>query len=422
MNRRTLLAGLAAMPAVARAAPALAAGGDDEDAYWRGIAAHYDVTREVIQLENGNWGMMARPVLDAYKAHLERVNRDTSYYTRRRFGADAMAARDVLAAELGVPADEIAFTRNATEALKALILGYNRLEPGDAVLYADLDYDSMQDCMEHLRARRGVSVVRIALPEPATRQALIDAYVAAFEANPRLKLVLLTHLSHRTGLVLPVREIAALARSRGIDAIIDAAHSWGQLDMTLADLDCDFVGINCHKWLGAPLGVGAVYIRGPALARIDRDPAEPIDGRDTVQARVHTGTADFAAILTVPAALAFQQAIGRTRRASRLRALRDRWVAAARALPGMEILTPDDPDLHGGITAFRLAGLTSAQANAALAGRLLDRHRIFTVHRDGPARGACVRVTPALFNSVADMDALARALAIESGEQAPRPS
>lgn len=414
MNRRTLLTGIAALPAVAHAAPAAAVRADDED-YWRGIAAQYDVTRDVIQLENGNWGMMARPVLEAYKEQLVRVNRDTSYYTRRRFGADAMAVRDALAAELGVPADEIAFTRNATEALKALILGYNRLQPGDAVLYADLDYDSMQDCMEHLRVRRGVSVVRIALPEPATRQTLIDAYAAAFAANPRLRLVLLTHLSHRTGLVLPVREIAAMARARGIDTIVDAAHSWGQLDMNLADLDCDFVGINCHKWLGAPLGVGAIHIRKSALARIDRDPAEPAKGPDTVMARVHPGTSDFAALLTVPAALGFQQAIGRTRRAARLQGLRDRWVAAVRPLAGVEVLTPDDPELHGGITSFRLRDATSVKDNAALAARLLQRHRIFTVHRDGPAKGACVRVTPALFNSLDDMDALARALAEEHG-------
>ncbi len=415
MNRRTLLTGLAALPGAAQAAPAAFAGADDE-AYWRGIAAQYDVTREVIQLENGNWGMMARPVLEAYKEQLARVNRDTSYYTRRRFGADAMAVRDALAAELSVPADEIAFTRNATEALKALILGYNRLQPGDAVLYADLDYDSMQDCMEHLRVLRGVSVVRIALPEPATRQALIEAYSAAFEANPRLKLVLLTHLSHRTGLVLPVREIAALARARGIDAIVDAAHSWGQLDMSLTDIDCDFVGINCHKWLGAPLGVGAIHIRKTALSRIDRDPAEPADGRDTVSARVHPGTSDFAALLTVPAALAFQKAIGRTRRAARLRALRDRWVKAVRPLAGIEVLTPDDAALHGGITSFRFMGVTSVKDNAALAARLLERHSIFTVHRDGPAKGACVRVTPALFNSLEEMDMQARALAVECAQ------
>ncbi|MGF7148106.1 selenocysteine lyase/cysteine desulfurase [Sphingomonas zeicaulis] len=413
VDRRTVLAGAAglAFPAGAAAAGAPA----DEDGYWRGIAAQYDVTRDVIQLENGNWGMMARPVLAAYEEHLARVNRDTSYYTRRGFGADWMAARAALAAELRVPADEIAFTRNATEALKALILGYNRIARGDAVLYADLDYDSMQACMESLARRHGAQVVRIALPEPASRESLIAAYAEAFDANPRLRLVLLTHLSHRTGLVLPVREIATLARARGIDAIVDAAHSWCQIETSLADLDCDFVGLNCHKWLGAPLGVGAIHIRKAALGRIDYDPANLAGDRDTVMARIHPGTSDFAAILSVPAALAFQQAIGSQRRAARLRALRDRWVGQVGGVAGIEVLTPDDPTLHGGITSFRFTGQTSDEANGALAKRLLERHRIFTVARDGVAKGACVRVTPALFTTMGDVDRLAAALKEEVG-------
>nr|WP_093398145.1 aminotransferase class V-fold PLP-dependent enzyme [Sphingomonas sp. OK281] len=409
VDRRVFLAGAAALPAVARAGT-FPSGAVDEAAFWKGIASQYDVTREVIQLENGNWGMMARPVLEAYERNLERVNRDTSYYTRRGMIADWIAARDALATTLQVKPDEVAFTRNATEALKALILGYNRLTPGDSVLYADLDYDSMQACMESLGPRRGVSVVRIALPEPATHQSLIDAYAQAMEANPRLKLILLTHLSHRTGLVLPVREIAAMARARGIATIVDAAHSWCQLDLTLADLDCDYVGINCHKWLGAPLGVGAIHIHRAGLAAIDRDPANPASDRDTINARIHTGTVDFAAPLTVPAALAFQEKIGSKRRADRLAALRNRWVTRARTIRGIEVLTPDDPALHGGITAFRVAGKTSSADNVAIAKTLLDRFGIFTVHRDGPAAGACVRVTPALFNTMADMDKLASAL------------
>jgi selenocysteine lyase/cysteine desulfurase len=271
----------------------------------------------------------------------------------------------------------------------------------------------MQACMESLAVRRGVSVIRIAIPEPASRQGLIDAYAAAFAANPRLRLVLLTHLSHRTGLVLPVREIAAMAREKGVDAIVDAAHSMGQLETALADLDCDFVGINCHKWIGAPLGVGAVHIRKAALERIDRDPANPASDRDTIMARIHTGTSDFAALLTVPTALAFQQAIGRERRAARLRALRDRWVSKVRGIPGIEVLTPDDPQLHGTITSFRFTGVTSVEGNIALAKRLLERHRIFTVHRDGVAKGACVRVTPALFSTIDQMDRLAEALRVE---------
>ena len=403
IDRRTLL-GAAALP-FATGPIAAAAASDD----WDVIANQYDVTREVIQLEHGNWGMMARPVAEAYRARVERVNRDTSFYARRGMVADLETVRATLAEAMGVAVEEIAFTRNATEAMKTLILQYNRLRPGDSVLYADLDYDSMQASMESLARLRRVQVVKIALPEPATRQSLIDTYARAFESNPSLKLVLLTHLSHRTGLVLPIAEIAALARAQGIDAVVDAAHSVGQLDYRLPDLKADFVGINLHKWIGAPLGVGALYIRNGQLDAIDRDPSER-PGTDDIVSRVHTGTVDYAAQLTLPEALAFQTAIGGARRAARLRALRDRWVHALRDLAQVQILTPDEPMLHGAITSFRLRGRASHDDNVALAKALLDRHRIFTVHRDGLASGSCVRVTPSLATRMTDVDALATAI------------
>jgi len=404
IDRRTLIGGAAALPLAAPAASAATAGD-----YWEGIAREYDVTRAVIQLEHGNWGMMARPVLAAYRAHLERVNRDTSYYARRTMVPDLQAAQAALAAFMGVSVGEIAFTRNATEAMKALILQYNRLKPGDAVLYADLDYDSMQTSMESLARRRGVNVIMIALPEPATRQSLIDTYRTAFDANPNVKMVLLTHLSHRTGLVLPVAEIATMARERGIDAIVDAAHSVGQLDFRLPDLKSDFIGMNLHKWIGAPLGCGAIYVRRDRMSAIDPDPAENPKSRD-ILTKVHTGTPEYAAHLTVPAALAFQEKIGAARRAARLRALRDRWVSQVAGLPQVQIFTPEDPASHGAITSFRIRGRTSHEDNVALAKTLLDKHRIFTVHRDGLASGSCIRVTPALATRMSDCDALTAAI------------
>jgi selenocysteine lyase/cysteine desulfurase len=403
IDRRTLL-GAAALP-FAMAPIAAAAAGDD----WERIAREYDATREVIQLEHGNWGMMARPVLAAYRTHVERVNRDTSYYARRTMVAEIEVARAHMAEMLGVGLDEVAFTRNATEALKGLILQYNRLKPGDAVLYADLDYDAMQGSMESLAARRGVRVIKIALPEPATRQSLIDTYRAAFQANPAIRMVLLTHLSHRTGLVIPVAEIATMARERGTDCLVDAAHSVGQLDFKLPDLKADFIGINLHKWYGNPLGVGAIYIRRERINAVDPDPAEDPSSTD-IKTRVHTGTPDFAAQLTLPDALAFQAAIGPRRRAARLKALRDRWVSQVRDLPQVQVLTPEDPGMHGAITSFRLRGRTSHDDNVALAKALLDRYRIFTVHRDGLASGSCVRVTPALATRMSDVDALAAAI------------
>src|SRR4051794_19959296 len=172
IDRRALLGATAALPFAA--APIAAAATDD----WERIAREYDVTRDVIQLEHGNWGMMARPVLAAYEANVERVNRDTSYYARRTMVGDLQGVRATLAQAMGVATEEMALARNATEALRAMILQYNRLQPGDAVLYADVDYYSMQASMDSLRRSRGVQVIKIALPEPATRQSVIDAYKA----------------------------------------------------------------------------------------------------------------------------------------------------------------------------------------------------------------------------------------------------
>jgi selenocysteine lyase/cysteine desulfurase len=381
-----------------------------DEGYWRSVASQYDVTREVVQLENGNWGMMARPVLAAYERHERQVNKRNSFYVRREYGDDLARIRARVAAELGVQVEEIALTRGATEALQAVIGGYNRLRPGDAVLYADLDYDSMQAAMNWLRARRGVDVIKIDLPEPATTQSLIDAYAAALDAHPRVRLILLTHLSHRTGLVLPVREIVAMARARGVDAIVDSAHAWGQIDFSLNELGMDFVGLNLHKWIGAPVGVGALFIRRTRIADVDAFMANDEVPADDVRARVHSGTANFAAFLAVPDALDFHQAIGVPAKEARLRYLRDLWAERLRGRNGIEILTPRDPRLYGGITSFRLAGRGRVAENAALARELLDRFRIFTVHRTGVAAGACVRVTPALFNSPADMYRLAEAV------------
>lgn len=201
MTRRQILnasalaaGGLAAAPALAANLPA-GGGAADDEAYWRTVAAHYDLPHGVVQLENGNWGAMARPVLAAYQRHLARVNTETSFYSRRGFGADAMALRDRVAAELGVSPQEIAFTRGATEALHSLIGGYNRLRPGDQLLYADLDYDSMQTAFRSVARRRGLEAITLDLPEPATHQNLIDAYEAGLRAHPKVRLLLLTHVS-----------------------------------------------------------------------------------------------------------------------------------------------------------------------------------------------------------------------------------
>ena len=381
-----------------------------DEAYWRRVAVHYRVSDAYTNLEAGFFGIMAAPVLAEYHRQVDRVNRESSHYARREYDTDLAAVRDRVAGLLGAKPTEIAFTRGATEALQCLIAQYRLLRPGDVVMYADLDYMAMQYAMNWLVDRRGVTVVRFAIPEPATRANVLAAYAEALDANPRVRLLLLTHLNNKTGLIIPVQEIAAMARARGADVVVDAAHSFGQVDLKLKDLGADFVGLNLHKWLGAPVGAGVMFIREGRLGDVDRMYADESAPVTSIQSRIHTGTSNFATYLTVPAALDFHQAVGPTLKAARVRYLRDRWVSAVRNTPGVDLLAPDDPGLVAAITSFRLHGRGGREENQAVVRELLERYQLFTVWRNGVARGDCVRVTPALYNRPADADRLAAAL------------
>ena len=382
-----------------------------DEAYWARVRSFYGVTDAITNLENGYWGIMARPVLAAYQAHTARINRDNTAYARRReYGADMGAIMARLAAHLGVARDELLLTRGASEALQNLIGGYNRLRPGDAVLYADLDYAAMKSAMRWLKDRRGVDVIKIDLPEPATYENILDAYQTAFASRPNIRMILLTHLNNLTGLIHPVREIAAMARERDIDVILDSAHALGQIDFRLADLGCDFVGLNLHKWIGAPIGCGLIYIRRDRIPDIDRYMGEPGD-EDDISARAHTGTANFAAYLTIPQALDFHEAIGSAAKEARLRYLRNLWVSAAREIPHIDILTPDDPRMVAALTSFRAHGHLSTEENNEIVRELATRRGILTVRRSGPAAGDCVRVTPSIYNAPEEVLKLPPALA-----------
>ena len=381
-----------------------------DNRYWQAIRGLYDISEEMIHLEHGNWGMMARPVLDAYKAAIERVNARTSLYARREFGADLEKIISETAEAIGASPEEIVFTRNATEAMQALISGYNKLRPGEGVLFADLDYPSMQSAMNWLRVRRGANVFTHAIPEPASHQATLDSHRRSLEAHPGIRLVLLTHVSHRTGLVLPVAELTELIRSYGADVLLDSAHALGQVDLDVASLGADFIGFNLHKWIGAPLGVGLAYIRRARIMDIDPFMSAEDPASQAIRARVHTGTVNIAALLAVPEALAMHRATGAARKQARLQYLRNLWTERFRDEPRLEILTPQDERLLAGITSFRLSGRNSREENSALARRLAEEFGIFTVMRDDLASGACVRVTPAVFTNEAEINALSMAL------------
>ncbi|MBM6446698.1 aminotransferase class V-fold PLP-dependent enzyme [Pseudomonas mohnii] len=380
-----------------------------DESFWRTFADRYDVQPGPINLENGYFGRMSRTVIEEYQHNIELINRSNSVYVRQRFEtSDGLKIRARVAGLIDVPAEAVALTRNASDGLQSLIRNYNRLQPGDQVLVCDLEYDTVKGAMRWLARHRGVEVIEIEHRHPASFDSLLTTYREAFERYPRLKLMALTHVTHRTGLVMPVQAIAAAAREHGIDVILDGAHALGQLAFDLEELGIAFAAYNLHKWIGAPLTLGFLYIAPERLGDIDPDMGEMHFPITDIRARTPYSTPNIPALLTLPLVLEEHWAMGgAAAKGARLNYLRNLWVRAARELPGIEVLTPDDPRLYCGITSMRFTAHNDQQS---MAERLLNDYNLFTVVRSGAACGPCIRITPGLTTTAADMAQLITAL------------
>ncbi|WP_433769273.1 aminotransferase class V-fold PLP-dependent enzyme [Pseudomonas putida] len=380
-----------------------------DEAFWQTFADRYDLQPGPINLENGYFGRMSRTVVEEYQRNIELINRGNSVQVRQRFEqGDSVKINAQVAGLIGVPAEAVALTRNASDGLQSLIRNYNRLQPGDQVLVCDLEYDTVKGAMRWLAKHRGVEVIEIEHQHPATFDGLVNTYRETFARHPRLKLMALTHVTHRTGLVMPVKAIAAAAKEHGIDVILDGAHALGQLEFNLDDLGIAFAAYNLHKWIGAPLTLGFLHIAPERLADIDPDMGEMHFPITDIRARTPYSTPNIPALLTLPLVLEEHEAMGgAAAKGSRLNYLRNLWVREVRERPGIEVLTPDDPRLYCGITSMRFTAQVDQQA---MVERLLKDYNLFTVVRTGAACGPCIRITPGLTTTAEHMKRLVTAL------------
>ena len=380
-----------------------------DEHFWHAITQRYDLAPGPINLENGYFGRMTRGVAQDYERQVDFINRSNAVHVRQRFdNTQNLEIRDQLANMLKVSPASIALTNRASDALQSLIRNYKGLQPGDQLLICDLEYHSVEYAMRWVAQQRGLDVIEITHAHPATYESLLNSYREAFAQNPRIKLMALTHVTHRTGLVMPVQTIIELAREHGVEVILDGAHALGQIEFDLPAMGVAFAGFNLHKWIGAPLTLGFMYIDPQRLADIEPDMGSQHYPEPDIRNRAPYGTPNIPAWLTLPKVL--QEHIdlgGAPVKGARLKYLRDLWVSEARRLPGIEVLTPDDPRLYCAITSMRFTHVDDQQP---MVERLLKDYNIFTVARNGSACGSCIRITVGLATTLDDIHQLIRAL------------
>jgi selenocysteine lyase/cysteine desulfurase len=372
----------------------------EDEEFWREIRRAFDIDHGLINLNNGGVAPSPRVVQEALLRYLTVSNQAPAITMWAWIEPEIESVRRRLAGSFGCDPEEMAITRNASEALEIVQLGLP-LQRGDEVLTTTQDYPRMITTWKQRERRDGIVLKQIPFPVPPPS---LDDLASRIEQaiTPRTKVIHFCHITNLTGQIFPVRKICQLGRARGIEVIVDGAHAYAHFPFTRDELDCDYYGTSLHKWLTAPIGTGFLYVRKEKIEKLWPLMAAPPDLNGNIRKFEEIGTHPAANHNAIAEALDFYDAIGPERKAARLRFLRDRWARRLEKLPGVKLLTSYDPTQSCGLASFTPGALDVGKVTAYL----YDKQRIIVTPIVHPEFN-CLRITPNVYTTAAEIDRFA---------------
>ena len=374
----------------------------DED-FWYYVQQSYTIAPNFINLNNGGVSPAPKTVADAMKRNYDISNEAPSYFMWRIVDQGREPLRRNLARLAGCDGEEIALHRNASEALETVIFGIE-LKPGDEVVLTKQDYPNMIGAWKQREKREGIKLVWINLELPSEDEDyLVSQYTNAFTS--RTKLVQITHMINWIGQKMPVRKIADEARKRNIDVLVDGAHTFAQFQFTIPELNCDYFGTSLHKWLGAPVGTGLLYVRKEKIKQV-----WPLFGAgdkedDNIRKFEHLGTRPFFIEEAVDKAIDFFDMIGAKRKEERLHYLKNYWMNKVKDIPKVKLHTSFKKDFGCAIGLVSVEGKTPAELDSFL----WDNYKIHAVGINWENIHG-VRITPNVYTTTKNLDRLVEAI------------
>jgi selenocysteine lyase/cysteine desulfurase len=375
-----------------------------DEAFWRSVRRQFLVPADLAIINAANLCPSSIPAIDAANRVTESIDRDPSIENRRQAGQAREAARRTIAEVLRVSPEEILITRNTSEGNNFVSSGLE-LKAGDEVVILSDNHPSAHAAFREKARRFGftVKVVDSVSPHPGA-----DYYVEAFSRaiTPRTKLVAITHVTASAGDLIPAKEICRLARERGALTLVDAAQSFGVIDIDLSDMQPDFFTGSAHKWPCGPREVGVLYVNRRMQAPLWPSVISLYTGAIGIS-KTHGGLGqrDEAAMAGFAEALKLQARIGRGVIEARARALAERLMAQLAELRGVTLWTSREPAKSAAIVTFKPGTLDPAR----LAATLYEKERIACTGRGGADRPG-IRFSPHFFNLEEDVDRAASAV------------
>jgi len=368
----------------------------DED-YWTTIQQAFSVTRGIVNLNNGGVSPSPRIVTEAFVRYTWQQEDATAYTMWQILEPQSETIRTGLAEIFGCSPEEIAITRNASESLEILLMGLD-LKSGDEILTTTQDYPRMLTTLKQRELREGLKLNLIKIPiAPANVEDIATAFERA--VTPKTKLILVSHQINLTGQINPVKKVCEMARAKGIETIVDGAHSFAQFDFKREDLGCDYFGTSLHKWIYAPKGTGMLYVRKEKIPKVWALMASENANKNDIRKYEEIGTHSAAMRLAIGEAILFHNAIGGKRKEERLRYLSRYWMNNLKEVPKVGFNTSFDPKQSCAIANFKVDGVDPVQ----LGTYLMSKHKIFTtpiVHDEFTG----IRITPNVYTTLWELD------------------
>lgn len=374
----------------------------DED-YWATIQQAFSVTRGIINLNNGGVSPSPRIVTEAFVRYTWQQEDATAYTMWRILEPQSETIRTGLAEMFGCSSEEIAITRNASESLEILLMGMD-LKSGDEIIANTQDYPRMLTTLRQRELREGLKLKLVQVPIAPTD---VNDIAAAYERaiTPRTRLILISHQINLTGQITPVKRVCEMARKRGIETIVDGAHSFAQIDFKRDDLGCDYFGTSLHKWTYAPKGTGMLYVKKDKIPKIWALMASEDKNKNDIRKFEEIGTHSAAMRLAIGEAVLFHNAIGGKRKEERLRYLSRYWMNNLKAIPKVGFNTSFDPAQSCAIANFKIEGIDPVK----LGSYLMDKHHIFTTPIVHPEFSG-IRITPNVYTTLWELDRFCEAV------------
>jgi len=383
--------------------PGMPPSGVSDDDFWSYMQESFTVSPNIMNLNNGGVSPQPKVVQNAVERYYRFCNEGPSYYMWQILDQGREALRADLADFAGCQPGEIAIDRNTTEAINSIIFGMT-LKAGDEVVLTKQDYPNVINSWKLREKRDGIVLKWINLELPSEDQDyLTNAYVSQFTEKTRV--VNVTHIINWIGQIMPVRNIAREAHKRGIDVLVDGAHSFALIDFKIPDLECDYFATSLHKWMCAPFGSGLLYVKKEKIAGIWALFPDDKPLSEDIRKFERLGTRNFSTELAIGSALDFHLAIGSKRKEERLRYLKDYWAKKVREMPGVQIKTSLDPRFSCVVCLVSIDGMKPGEVVTSL----FSNYKIHTTGIEWENISG-VRVSPNVYTPLRDLDKFVRAL------------